>query len=156
MTDLERFHRKYTVAPTGCWLWSGCLDRDGYAAFFKVGSRTDGSRSQKRPHRWIYEQLVGPIGAGLVIDHKCRARACVNPAHMEAVTTQENTRRGARANATHCKSGHPLVGDNLYQGKTQRACMTCRRRWASEHGKRTGWAAQKAYRERVKSESATN
>jgi hypothetical protein len=47
-----------------------------------------------RAHRFAYELLVGPIPEGLVIDHLCRNRRCVNPAHLEPVTAEENWRRG--------------------------------------------------------------
>lgn len=46
-------------------------------------------------YRVVYELAVGPIPAGLVLDHLCRVIACVNPAHLEPVTHAENVRRGA-------------------------------------------------------------
>jgi hypothetical protein len=151
--DVERFASKLTFdAGTCCWLWRGKLDKDGYGQQFKVGSRTDNSRRMVRPHRFIFTELLEPIPEGLVIDHLCRNRACQNPFHMEPVTPRVNTQRGARANATHCKHGHLLSGDNLYvyaQGR-KRACKTCRNRWANEHGHRTGWAAQNAFKQRAK------
>lgn len=64
-----------------CWLWLGAKAA-GYGLF-----------RGHRAHRWAYENLRGPIPEDLTIDHLCRARACVNPAHMEAVTREENTRR---------------------------------------------------------------
>lgn len=159
-SDLDRFNGKYIVDASGCWLWTDRRDRDGYAGYFRVGSRTDGSRAEVRPHRWIYEQLIGPIALGLVIDHLCRTRHCVNPFHLEPVPPEVNTKRGSRAAATHCKHGHPLSGENLYirkhAGKVSRSCVVCRQRWSHEHGLRTKWAAQKAYRERAKSVGATN
>lgn len=75
---------------------------------------------------------VGPIPEGMDLDHTCRNRGCVNPEHLEPVTTQVNTLRGIgptaeNARKTHCKHGHPLEGDNLYvdpEGKRKcRACM---------------------------------
>jgi hypothetical protein len=151
MPDLDRFMLKLRLEDE-CWVWTARLDRDGYGAQFKIGSRSDGTRRSIRPHRFIYEALLERIPYGLVIDHLCRNRACQNPFHMEPVTTEVNTKRGARANARFCKSGHPLSGGNLYTSSTtgKRACVTCRNRWAREHGKRTNWAAVTAYRARQK------
>lgn len=49
---------------------------------------------RKMVHRIVCEALVGPIPPGLLLDHKCRRRACCNPKHLEPVTPLENTLRG--------------------------------------------------------------
>lgn len=84
-----------------------------------------------RAHRVVYEQVVGPIPDGLVLDHLCRVRCCCNPDHLEPVTHIENIMRGAgtgAANAvkTHCKNGHEFTVENTYERPTGgRACRTC-------------------------------
>ncbi|MFD7016051.1 HNH endonuclease signature motif containing protein [Streptomyces sp. NPDC059928] len=89
-----------------------------------------------------YELLVGPIPAGLHLDHLCRVRRCVNPAHLEAVTCAENLRRGtsfAAVNSakTECVHGHPFDEENTYFSRRQRDCRTCRRLRAAQTRKRT-------------------
>ena len=83
-------------------------------------------------HRLAYELEIGPIPAGLEIDHLCRVRNCVNPAHLEPVTHAENIRRGTgplaeNARKTECVHGHPLEGANLYvrPGDGHRQCRAC-------------------------------
>ena len=82
------------------------------------------------------EALVGPIPKDLCIDHLCRVRNCVNPAHLEPVTVRENILRGNGPTAVNarkqlCKYGHRLFGRNLYQkprhGWPARECRTCNR-----------------------------
>lgn len=121
-----------------CWPWGGYLHPKGYGQF---GGRW--------AHRVAYELKVGTIHAGLVIDHLCRNRRCINPFHLEPVTVRENTLRGngktaEQARQSHCKNGHPLSGDNLSQsrgGRRERRCKQCHRermrrvyREANHHG----------------------
>ena len=115
-----------------CWLWTGAIESNGYG-WFRKGDTVI------RAHRYAYEVCVGPIPEGLEIDHLCRIHPCVNPAHLEAVTMQENQLRGygasgKNARKTHCLRGHPLSGDNLYRSKggRRRQCKECVR----EHGRR--------------------
>jgi hypothetical protein len=120
----------YDVDENGCWIFQGHIRPDGYGFLTTNGRRIFA-------HRWYYERLVGPIPAGLTLDHVyargCRSRACVNPAHLEPVTGVVNTMRGTgvgpvNAAKTHCPQGHPLAGDNLYVAPTgHRQCRTCRR-----------------------------
>lgn len=120
----ERFWRRVEKTPA-CWLWMGAVQSRGYGSFGIARGKT------VLAHRFAYELCVGPIPAGLTIDHVrargCTDKRCVRPDHLEPVTGEENSSRYARA-ITHCKQGHPLSGDNLrVRSDGKRACVTCRR-----------------------------
>ena len=130
----DRFEAKYTPEPnTGCWLWTAYADRNGY------GKMTVETGTQEWAHRVSYRLYKGEIPDGLHLDHTCSTPLCVNPAHLEAVTSAENQRRtfergrGIRGGVrkTHCKHGHPLSGENLYvykkDGAGHRICVECKR-----------------------------
>ena len=76
-----------------CWLWEGNIATNSYGLYT---ANFSGQRQTKRAHRLAYELMVGPIPDGLELDHLCRVRNCVNPAHLEAVTHQENVLRGGK------------------------------------------------------------
>ena len=121
MNTLERFERRYVVAESGCWLWTGPLNNTGYGCFARTSA-----------HRWAYAAMVGPIPDGYQIDHLCRVRRCVNPSHLEAVTRSENNRRAAQHRVyipkTHCPHGHAYDETNAHiNGQGYQVCLACLR-----------------------------
>jgi hypothetical protein len=125
----EWFETRVSPEPnTGCWLWTGWLDHNGY------GQTTLVKGKNVLVHRLSYASHVGPVPVGLVIDHKCRVRSCVNPDHLRAVTQGENVRCGIspsarHAVATHCVNGHAFTPENTQVEKRTgwRRCRACNR-----------------------------
>ncbi len=134
MTPTMPFEQRFWAkvdrrGPDDCWSWLAGKDQDGYG-YFWVGN----GRRLCRAHRVAYELLIGSIPKGLELDHLCRNPPCVNPAHLEPVTTRENIRRGVRAGVvvalrTSCYKGHPYTPENTYgvgPDRRWRVCRTCR------------------------------
>ena len=135
----ERFHKYLDIdnSPASCWEWKGGKSWNGYGHFWLDGKTV-------LSHRYSYELYVGPIPVGLVMDHLCRTRDCVNPLHIEPVTPLVSAREriqgggGGSSGAyqlakTHCPQGHPYSGDNLVVRGGSRRCRKC----ISEHKKAT-------------------
>ena len=131
----ERFWPKVDVMGFEfCWDWLSHRTKDGYGAFDK---RLDnGTYSTCLASRFAYEDTFGTMGQGLQVDHLCRNRLCCNPYHLEAITQQENIRRGEvrlvpirRAeNRFSCPHGHLYDEANTYiRPAGSRECRECRR-----------------------------
>jgi hypothetical protein len=103
------------MLDAGCWLWNGYRDKDGY-----------GRHGTGLAHRWVWQQLVGPIQPGLELDHLCLVRPCVNPDHLEPVTREENERRkwALWTGVQKCRRGHDVSERRLLKsGATY--CRLC-------------------------------
>ena len=130
---LERILNSYIPEPnTGCWLWTGYVDRKGYGTI-GIGSRVEDKhgRCTYRAHRIAYQLLVGQIPEGLVLDHICRERSCINPRHLQVATHRENLfAHGSIAPSkknkekTHCPHGHSYVNPIVVKSGA-RVCRTC-------------------------------
>jgi hypothetical protein len=120
----------YTEAPCPvsglvgpCWLFAYCKTEDGYGL-------TSLNNKLIYVHRYVWERDVGPIPAGMFIDHRCRSRACCNVDHLRVVTPAVNAKENrAKPKAkSHCIRGHILSDDNLCNSKDgRRRCRLCHR-----------------------------
>jgi hypothetical protein len=101
-----------------CWLWTGRIPSNGYGIY----TMTDREKPRTvMAHRFAYELLVGPIPEGLDIDHLCKVRRCVRPAHLEPVTHLENMRRSR----LFCAKGHKLSETRRVWKSGRSCCGVC-------------------------------
>jgi hypothetical protein len=114
LTPVERFWARVQPVESGCWLWTGPIDRAGYG---RTGS------GPPLAHRFAWQQIRGALPE-LELDHLCRVRACVNPDHLEPVTRAVNNQRAALAKET-CKQGHPWTAASTLHSGGQRRCRVC-------------------------------
>jgi len=118
--------RGYSGGP--CWIWQRYINDQGYGVVGHKGGTV-------RAHREMYEKMVRPIPEGLELDHLCRVRSCVNPDHLEPVTSAENIRRNESPTSVtvregRCRRGHDLSGPDAVYVHTKtgkRQCKACNR-----------------------------
>ena len=118
-TEFQRFVEKIKppIDPVrDCWEWIGCKNGYGYGAF-RAGGK------QMPAHRYSFDiSHLGPLTPGRQIDHLCRNRSCVNPSHMEQVSSRDNISRGLRG--------------SMRPGKSSRFVGVCwnkrRRKWLAQ------------------------
>lgn len=142
LSPLQRFWDRVSRKSDGCWIWTGYVINSGYGQFCYKGR-------QGLAHRVSYEMNVGVIPDGLVIDHLCCVKLCVNPDHLEAVTYKENNDRAGyyNANKTHCDQGHEYTDENTRRYPGRRYCRACERVRASTHRVSRNAAARRIYAE---------
>ena len=113
---------------TPCWIWIGTTHKNGYGLFDR---KTDGVWRKYWAHRVSFEFHKRILVPGDTVDHLCNNTHCVNPSHLDAVPTGENSRRSPRTQSgknirkTHCPQGHPYSGDNLFFDQGKRKCREC-------------------------------
>ena len=130
---MERFWAKVDRG-SGCWIWTGYTDRDGYGLFVLAPGRT------VRAHRFAFELEHGQdrLPKGEPLDHLCHDprtctggpgcphRPCVRPSHLKLTTIRENGSRSIQKAKTHCKRGHEFTEANTYvKGNGTRMCRAC-------------------------------
>lgn len=120
------FHFK-SRPDSGCWEWLGSTDR-GY------GKTTDSVHGESRAHRAVWAAFMGPIPDEMTLDHLCHNRTCVNPAHLEVVTFEENSRRAVafkHSGGSRCVADlHPMTPEN---STADGRCRCCRRTYLRDY-----------------------
>lgn len=124
-SEVERFAAKVRVDPvTGCHLWTGSLNNQGYGQV-RIGGK------MFLAHRVAYERARGTLPDGLLALHSCDTPACVNEAHLHPGTHHDNAvekvERGRDRNRqkTACPLGHPYDPANTYVWRGRRFCRRC-------------------------------
>lgn len=123
LTPEEHFWLNVQKTQT-CWLWTAAINQYGYGTLTYRGR-------QQLAHRVAYRLSTGQM-PHLELDHLYRVRNCVNPAHLEQVTSRQNTLRGTSPSAvnagkTHCQRGHEFTPENTRTYRGHRYCRACNR-----------------------------
>ena len=84
---LAQLEMQVEKVDTGCWIFQGSLDHGGYgqvSAFYSDVRHT-------KIHRLMYHAYYQNNPKNLQVHHTCAVRNCINPEHLQLVTSQENT-----------------------------------------------------------------
>lgn len=118
LSTAERFWSKVNKTDT-CWLWTAGMARDGYGFFWHDGKN-------RGAHRIAYSLANGPIPEGLLIDHACGVRSCVNPSHLRLADKSKNAENLTKIRAdntsgfrgvTFCKQNNRWRSQVSHNGK---------------------------------------
>lgn len=133
-TAFRRSWNKFLV-DDGCWLWTAGVDADGYG---RIGYPESQRGLPTKAHVVIWNALRGPVPEGMELDHLCKVKHCVNPAHLEPTTHRVNCQRRPQYQdrITHCPRGHPYDEENTYLYRGSRHCRACKKMLSAEYEKR--------------------
>jgi hypothetical protein len=140
VSDVARLMKSALVVESGCWEWTASLDKYGYGKFYADHKHVTASRFS---YIAFNDKVPEP---GMVVDHECRNRRCVNPEHLREITNAKNVLIGDGLSAkfkiaTHCKHGHEFSGKNVWVHPTlgYRQCRECHRRRNRITGHKAYW-----------------
>ena len=111
-----------------CLIAPGSTNGVGYCrVWWREPGEPREKNNTKLAHRvswWIHN---GEIPDGLVVDHMCRNRRCIEITHLRLLTNEENSALTLNANKQFCPQGHPYAGENLYVGPSGKGkwCRIC-------------------------------
>lgn len=111
----------------GCWISRYSAGSHGYS---QIGWKDGGKRHMVLGHRATWVQSNGQVPLGMTLDHMCKMRKCVNPAHLRLLPNYENARRtmGRDWPMGYCPNGHPnseLIDTSRGGNATMRTCGIC-------------------------------
>ena len=108
----QRAIEKVDKQPDGCWISQYSIASHGYS---QIGWQTGGERHVVLGHRAAWVSANGQVPLGMTIDHTCKVRRCVNPAHLRLLPNYENARRtnGRDWPMGYCANGHDAT--HLYE-----------------------------------------
>ena len=99
---VKRFWSKVKKTRT-CWLWTGCIDKDGRGRFGVKKKNRSAARFS-----WFISN--GTIPDGFYVLHHCDVPPCVNPKHLYIGTQLDNmqdmVKRGRQANQRGMNNGN--------------------------------------------------
>lgn len=116
----EKFWTRKRVTESGCWLYGGLVDQNGYGVVKAGGVPT-------RAHRYAYQLAKGSIPDGLHVCHTCDTPPCINPDHLYVGTNADNMRDRRERGRYATGDAHP------YAKLTQAQVAEIRRTHRSRH-----------------------